>query len=218
MSSLIDLTGKRFGRLTVVGRAADYIKPSGKRCAMWHCVCDCGKEKDILGENLKKGATRSCGCFRSDENTRQNSTHHLSTSPLYAVWCAMKARCNNPNATYFKHYGGRGIKVCDSWMNSFESFRDWAMSSGYNENAGRGECTLDRIDNNGNYEPENCRWITSVAQANNRRSNRVFSYNGEEHNITEWAGIMGLNPKTLFNRIYSGWDFKRAITTKINNK
>lgn len=218
MSALIDLTGKQFGRLTVLRRAEDYVKPSGKRCPMWHCICECGNEKDILGDNLKKGVVKSCGCFRSDENSRRNSTHHLTNTPLYSVWCAMKARCTNPNSTYYDNYGGRGIKVCDEWMNPFESFRNWALSSGYNEDAERGKCTLDRIDVNGNYEPANCRWISSVAQANNRRSNRIYSYNGEEHNITEWANIMGISPKTVFNRIYSGWDFEKAITTKPNNK
>lgn len=122
----------------------------------------------------------------------------------------MKSRCLNPNTERYKDYGGRGITICDDWVDSFESFRDWAFENGYDETL-----TIDRIDVDGNYEPGNCRWITGVAQANNRRSNVVFTYNGETHNVTEWAAIVGIKPKTLFARLASGWSFEEAITTEV---
>lgn len=120
----------------------------------------------------------------------------------------MKNRCYKPNTTYYEYYGGRGISICDEWRTSYEAFRDWAVSSGYMDGL-----TIDRIDVDGNYEPSNCRWVTGVAQANNRRSNRNYTYNGGTHDLTEWAKLRNINPKTLFSRIYAGWDFERAITT-----
>lgn len=135
-------------------------------------------------------------------------THGDSTSKLYGVWCSMKNRCNNPNNKEYSYYGGRGIRVDKAWNDSYEIFRDWAYTNGYTEHL-----SLDRIDNNKNYEPDNCRWVGSVAQANNRRSNRVYTYNGETHNLTEWAHIVGIDPRKVFCRIYLGWDFEKAITT-----
>lgn len=124
----------------------------------------------------------------------------------------MKNRCLKPSTTHFEHYGGRGITICDEWANDYSLFKQWAESNGYDDSL-----TIDRIDNDLGYSPSNCRWVTSVAQTNNRRSNVVYEYNGERHNVTEWANIFGIKPKTVFQRLYNGWSFERAITTKTNN-
>lgn len=211
--NLKDLIGKRFGRLVVLSRAPDKIQSSGRHRIMWNCMCDCGTTVVVYGDNLKKGVTKSCGCYQKDLQSAKQKTHGETETKLYAVWCSMKARCFRSTATHYEYYGGRGITVCDEWASSYEAFRDWAYANGYYENDNR-ECTIDRIDVNGNYCPDNCRWIADVAQANNRRSNRVYTYNNETHNVTEWAHIIGIDPKTLFSRIYSGVDFEKAINKK----
>lgn len=164
----------------------------------------------MKGDSLKRGATKSCGCLHNEMISKSLKRHGMTDSKLYGVWRAMKARCYTPSATYYSYYGGRGISVCEEWKTSFESFYRWAVETGYVETDDR-TCTLDRIDVDGNYEPDNCRWVTSVAQANNRRSNQNYTYNGETHNVTQWAHIIGISPKTLFSRLYSGLDFEEAI-------
>ena len=147
----------------------------------------------------------SCGCL-TKEARRARKTHGDSESRLYAIWSAMKSRCENPHSKYYDRYGGRGIIVCKEWNQSYEAFKSWSLQNGYSE-----KLSIDRIDNDGNYDPTNCRWVTGVAQANNRSSNRTYTYNGETHNLTQWAKLLGINPKTVFTRIYSGWSFERAL-------
>lgn len=202
------MTGQRFGRLTVLNRADDHVSQSGRHRVMWECVCDCGKTTIVSGEALREGRTLSCGCYRHDYLVQKHTLHGETESRLYNIWQAMKNRCNNPNVKAYRNYGGRGIRVCEEWMSGFGAFRDWAYANGYAENL-----SIDRIDNNGNYEPANCRWVTDVAQASNRRTNRVYTINGETHTLTEWAEIKGLNPKTVFNRVYTGWDIEDALNT-----
>ena len=161
----IDLTGMKFGRLTVIERRGQ----NKLRHAVWLCRCECGNEKLISSKDLKEKNTNSCGCLRREIAKESNTTHGKTGSRLYAVWRNIIRRCCKETATEYKYYGGRGIKVCEEWKNDFQAFYDWAMGNGYDENAPRGRCTIDRIDVNGNYEPLNCRWIPTSEQNKKRR-------------------------------------------------
>lgn len=213
MSSFKNLIGSRFGRLTVVDLADDYVDPRGRHRKRYKCVCDCGNEKIIIGESLSRGLTLSCGCLQKERASDSRTTHGLTNSRLYHVWCGMKRRCNNPKEKHYSLYGGRGIKVCEEWM-SFENFYQWSMTHGYQDDVDRGVCTLDRIDVNGDYEPDNCRWATQQEQMNNVRYNRRITYNGETHTIAEWAREYDMPYQKLRQRISRyGYDIERALTT-----
>lgn len=186
---LIDLTGQRFGRLVVVGI-------SGKNKygeVMWNCVCDCGNTKVALGGTLRHGHVRSCGCLALDR-------HGGTGTRLHQTWKSMKKRCYNPNNKGYRNYGGRGITVCDEWRNSFEAFRDWALANGY-----RDGLSIDRIDPNGNYCPENCRWATDRQQANNRRVTKHIVYGGRDYNGTDFAALLGVHQSTVIRWLKAGY-------------
>ena len=210
MSKLIDLIGQKFGRLTVVERAENGIRKDGSPFTRWMCKCDCGKEKIVTGSNLRKGITKSCGCYAKEQTGKINRTHGLKKSKLYVRWRDMKLRCNNPNDSHYKDYGGRGITVCNEWLHDFKAFYDWSISNGFDENL-----SLDRIDVNGNYEPLNCRWITMKEQQNNRRNNHWITYNGETHTMMQWSEITGINFHTIKGRLKMGWTIERAFTTPV---
>lgn len=168
-----DISGNKYGSLTAIERVG--LDKSGH--SLWKCVCDCGKESTVRLDDLKTGGTRSCGCGKAYSPAVDNLIHgaikhgdarYQKIARLYRVWQGMKTRCNNPNSDSYRLYGKRGISVCPEW-NEYENFKKWALENGYDETAPFGECTLDRIDVNGDYEPENCRWVDMKTQQNNKR-------------------------------------------------
>ena len=171
MPAFIDLTGQRFGKLTVVERAG-----KAHTSVLWSCRCDCGNIVQVPSTSLRKGATKSCGCtqYRWLSEQKPSMTHGGARvgkkERLYRVWCAMIERCENPNNIHYHLYGGRGISVCPEWRRDYAAFREWAMTSGYDPFAPRGKCTIDRIDNNSLYAPYNCRWVDNKIQCSNKRT------------------------------------------------
>lgn len=189
-----NLSGSRFGKLTA------QLLIEGSKPPRWLCLCDCGKTTESLAYTLTRGEAKSCGCSRKSKEFRAkisaaNTKHGFFGSKIYAVWAGLKDRCENPKSKSWKDYGGRGIKVCSEWSESFEAFlRD------VGEHPGDG-FSLDREDTNGNYEKGNCRWATAKEQANNRRTNKHYTYKGETKTLTQWAEAYGLNVTTLFDRL-----------------
>ena len=161
------MTGEKIGRLTVIEKVDVHTSPCGRRHGRWRCVCECGNEVIVLGYNLRRKKTLSCGCLL--KSRKNHVTHGLTDTRLYTVWKGMNTRCSNPNHKHYKDYGGRGIQVCEEWREDFAAFNRWACDNGYDETAKRGQCTIDRIDNNKGYCPENCRFTDSKTQCHNRR-------------------------------------------------
>lgn len=186
-----NLIGKRFGRLTVIDFAG--LDKCGH--AQWLCECDCGNRVVKLGTNLKRGLTTSCGCRRTEVTRECKTTHGMCGARLYTTWRNMIRRCEDPNDKLYHRYGGRGIHVCNEWYN-FENFLDWALNSGYEP-----DLTIDRMDNDEDYCPKNCRWANRITQGNNTSTNRHITYNGETHTIAEWARLLGITYNSLYHRI-----------------
>ena len=206
----IDLSGKRYGRLIVNHRAEDNISKSGYRTVMWECSCDCGNKVIVRGKCLRSGTTKSCGCLVKELMSQRASKHHGFGTRLYAIWNSMRQRCNNKNHRAYQNYGGRGIKICDEW-DDFRAFREWAYDSGYDDTAKRGVFTIDRIDVNGDYCPNNCRWASAKEQMSNRRCTPYYCLDGEKHTLLEWAEITGIKYETIWKRYSKGWDARRAL-------
>ena len=178
-----DLTGQRFGMLTVVD--IDYSRDGRK--TYWICTCDCGNTKSVRGDSLLCGAIQSCGCMKKRQdriNLTKNHSHKMSGTRIYGIWQKMRARCYNKSETCWPRYGGRGITVCDEWNKTFQPFYDWSIENGYAENL-----SIDRIDNDGPYSPENCRWTTNKEQSRNRRSNVNITIGNSTKTLTEWCEI-----------------------------
>jgi hypothetical protein len=198
-SKLLDIAGKKFGRLL----ALSVIHQKGK--VKWKCLCDCGKEHIAKGSSLINGDIKSCGCYNKEVTYARTVTHGMTRTAEYRTWSGIIQRATYTNKPYSKRYADRGITVCDSWRHSFEQF--------YKDMGARPspEYSIDRINNDGNYEPSNCRWATRIEQCNNR-SNSVFAeINGERKTITEWARIKNIRASIIYRRINRGWSPIEAI-------
>lgn len=198
--------GKKNNCLTVVGIAGK----NGSGRILLDCICDCGNHKSVLPYQFLNGAVKSCGCIMG----KKKKTHGYSKHPLYGEWAQMIRRCYNPTAHNYERYGGRGITVCDEWRESPAKFIEWAESMGGRPNG----MTLDRINNDKGYSPENCRWATVKQQQQNQRSNLIIDICGEKKALAEWCRIYEIAPQTVQGRISRGWDSVKAVTTPINKK
>lgn len=214
MPNFIDLTGQKYGRLTVLDRGPDRVRKSGRKIVQWNCICDCGNKIVVSASDLRRGHTQSCGCYMIDRTKETNTKHGKTDSRLYNVWASMRERCYCPTLSTYPRYGGRGIKMCDEWYNSYLEFEQWALNNGYDENAQRGKCTIDRIDVNGNYCPENCRWIDQKTQMSNVTYNHYETMNGVTHTVAEWADIYGIPYQKLEGRLCRGMPIERAVINK----
>jgi len=203
----IDLTGQRFGRLVV----ESFAYMSKCRHSMWNCRCDCGGHNVVSTSNLKTGEVKSCGCLRRICHPK---THEESGSRLYNIWSGIKKRTGVETNKDFKYYGGRRIVMCGEWKNDFLAFKNWAISSGY-----RDDLTIDRIDVNGDYCPENCRWIPMEKQAENKRNNVKLMYHGETMILADWSERTGIKITTLWSRLFIyGWSVEEAFETPVGQR
>ncbi|WP_097026146.1 hypothetical protein [Clostridium peptidivorans] len=160
MPAPVNIIGKKYGYWTVIKRSKNI---NGR--STWVCECKCGNRKIVKLHDLRNGRSKSCGCLRKETTSKNFKTHNLTNHRLFSIWSCMKTRCYNPNATNYERYGARGIRICDEWLNDFMNFYNWSMGNGYKD-----DLTIDRINNDGNYESSNCRWATIEQQANNKRS------------------------------------------------
>lgn len=215
MGRFIDLTGQRFGRLTVVKRVDDCVRSNGKKRVQWLCKCSCkeGNEVIVCGDHLKNGHTKSCGCYQKEMAKLHSTTHGFSNSRLESIFFGMKNRCYNKNSPRYKDYGMKGIRICNRWLSNREEFFLWALDNGYNDTL-----SIDRVDNDGDYCPENCRWVTSKTQANNTSRNRYVTYNGKTMTISQWSDEVNIPYRVLLYRITAGWDMEDAFRLKENRK
>lgn len=209
-----NLSGERYGRLTVLYMEDDYIAKSGRKYVKYRCRCDCGNEISCYRSNLLNGTSNSCGCLQKELLVARSEKHGGWTNreKLYDVWCSMRKRCHSETN---ENYGSRGILICQEWDNDYLKFKEWSLANGYKENVG---LSIDRIDVNGNYCPENCRWTNAKVQQNNRRSCINITYNGETHTLKEWSEILNVPYSLLHNRYRMGWNDTDILTRKRNIK
>ena len=187
-----DLAGKKFNMLTVIER----VKKENSKQTFWLCECECGNKTITTSGHLKNGHTKSCGCLHKKVMQDMMTTHNLTNTKLFKIWRAIIDRTEYISNKKYKDYGGRGIKMCQEWRNDFKVFYEWAINNGYKEGL-----TIDRINVNGNYEPNNCRWATWKEQQNNRRNNHYITYKGETHTISQWSEILNVKQGTLLARV-----------------
>lgn len=199
-----NLIGQVFGKLTVVSSAEDKITKRGTRIQMWNCVCECGNNTIVDSYSLTSGHTKSCGCLQGEHHN--DARHDVGRTRLYHIWQDIKQRCFNDKNDNYKNYGGRGITMCDEWANSYMSFKEWSLNNGYEENL-----SLDRIYVNGNYEPCNCRWATQKTQANNTRTNRLITFNGETLTLSQWRDKLGFKRGVIEYRLNAGWPIEDVM-------
>lgn len=201
MGKFIDLTGKRFNKLLVLERTE---KVKGQK-PHWICKCDCGNKTIVSSTNLKRGQTKSCGCKRYES---KNIKHGMTGTRIYNIWFSMRQRCYYAKNRCYNTYGAEGKTVCDEWKDNFQAFYDWAMANGYQDNL-----SIERIDNSKGYSPDNCKFATTIEQANNKRNNRWITYNNETHTMAEWARIKDIPYRRLKNRLQLGMQIEKALNT-----
>ena len=201
--------GERYGRLTII-REVEPAGSSHKRVRRFLCRCDCGNEIICRLPNLKSGTTKSCGCYRKFVSSNRRDCHHLQNTRIYRIWCGMKRRCYNKHNEHFDRYGGRGIIVCDEWKTDFMNFYDWAMSNGYDD-----KLSIDRINNEGNYEPSNCRWANQKQQIVNSTATIKCSLGGNIVSLSDIADILGVSFKRIRRIVYmlnNGYDMSELLS------
>lgn len=205
----LNLTGQKFNNLTVLHESPPHKTLGGKLCRKWFCQCDCGNYVNVIQDKLRNNRTKSCGCLKKKvaaENGKKSSTHGMSNHPLYPIWNSMIYRCNNIKCKEYKFYGGRGIKVCQRWLDVKNFIEDM-------KNRPEG-ASLDRIDNDGDYSLNNCRWSTQSEQSRNRRTNINFTIDGITKCLTDWANDCGVDPKLASQRVKNGWTIEQALELK----
>lgn len=199
-----DLSGQKFGRLTAI----KFVDVNHKnRKAMWICKCDCGNTLLVESSQLTSGNTKSCGCIKKDLNKTRAVKHGYYNSRLYKIWYDMKRRCYDKRRTEYKYYGGSGIQVCDNWLDNYINFYNWAKNNGYADNL-----TIERIDYSKNYCPENCKWIPQKDQTQNSRHNHFITFNNKTMTITQWSRELGINRKTIRERLNKGWKIENVLS------
>ena len=201
--TLIDIRGQRFGLWLVVGT---YTRVGNK--TLWLCRCDCGTERRVNAAELRNGKSTNCGCVRKAKGGARNATHGLSHTRMHARWMGMIARCENPNHSAYARYGGRGVRVCRRWRKSFTA---WLADMGPPPTPRH---TIDRIDNDDDYKPSNCRWATNKANCRNKKTSQFIEWGGERLHIAEWAERLGMSQQTLVYRI-TFWSLEKAFTTPV---
>lgn len=193
------------------------VAPDRSDCRLWTFRCDCGKELRILKHGVLRGTTKTCGgadCpYHEAALQERNTSHGMSRTKFYEMYRGMLKRCHDPNAINYPDYGGRGIEVCEEWKADFKKFYEWAISSGWEEGL-----TIDRIDVNGHYSPSNCRWATVKDQNRNKRTSKMLTFEGETKTAVEWAELMGIPPKTLYERLRIGMSVEKALTMPVRRK
>ena len=206
MGAFVDLTGERFEKLLVIERADNV-----NGLTAWLCRCDCGNTKVIQGKMLKRGLAKSCGCLRREVAKERATKHSLCGTRLYTTYHNMKKRCYDPKSDHYKWYGNENKHICDEWMgkDGFQEFSKWAMANGYSE-----DLTIDRIDNNKGYSPENCRWVTAKQNSRNKRNNHFITIKGITKTISEWCECLNVPESRVRGRIALGWDGEKALTTE----
>jgi hypothetical protein len=203
MPARLDLTGRRFGKLVATERA-----PNCGGRTQWRCKCDCGQYTVVRTQNLISGNTVSCGCRRAEANRDTRTTHGMRQSLEYAVWHKMLDRCRRPKHPYYDRYGGRGIKVCERWVRFENFYADMGPRPSPKH-------SLDRVDNDGDYEPENCRWATQKQQVRNRSNTRKLVFRGQTRSMGAWAEMVGIDYRLLWIRLRNGWSVEQALTTPV---
>lgn len=204
-----DITQQKFGELTAIRFDHRDNRVNGGQ-HYWLFRCDCGNEVVLRKNSVISGNTKRCSCCSAKRSAKRNTIHGGVGTRLYREWAGIIQRCTNPNDTSWNRYGAKGISVCDEWRD-FSSFRDWALSKGYNDNM-----TIDRINCLGNYEPSNCRWVTVREQANNKEKTIFITFDGERMALSYWADKLGISYHTLYDRLYRlGWSIEKAFTTSV---